>query len=396
MKKTIALLALVSFAVGLNATLTKEELYKVNPTQFKQLKQELSTLNTNQTEQQKQAFINKQITEAVKAVLLNKEILKNSNYALVKNGQIIKTGKAADAQGVYFWHEFSSDLENPPAENTCVINNGTWEEGYANSTCGMIKYRMDSNSPFASVTEQLNVPGLYLLPDLEFTDVENIIPNDIVYQEGQSALAALAINISSDPSANPAREVEFESFQTVTDSPAAIGYINPSYTDTLVKPILPWHKFYDMDKFTTYYKDTENVNAGGNTLYTLKSGNYLQLLVLTYNVSEYWWDGQYIFFKWFKLKVENNYLDVAVDDYTLNNAAKITWNNNLINIELEDSINPAQTTYELYDISGKMIQRRNLNSNNTTIYVPSVSNGIYFVRLLGKNLNLSKKIVIKK
>ncbi|MBQ4494065.1 MAG: T9SS type A sorting domain-containing protein [Elusimicrobiaceae bacterium] len=392
MKRFIALAALVFFAAGLNATLTKEELYQVAPAEFKQMKKELNSLNTKQTEELKKAFINKKINEAFKAVFLNKDILNNSNSVLVKDGKVIQSSKAADAQGVYFWHEFNANLENPPAENTCVINNGTWEDGYADSTCGMIKYRMDYNSPFASITDKLYAPGLYLLPDVDFSEVENIIPGDIGSQEDALALRNLAIHMSTSSHSTPDYEIRFESLQTVTDTPVAIGYINSVYPDTLVKPISPWHVFSDMDKFSTYYRPTESTYQD-RPIYTLKSGNYLQLLVLSYNAGEDSSDGFYVFFKWFKLKVENYYLgDVGVNNYNLNNLAKITYNNQQVIIDLEEEINPTTTTYELYDISGRLIQSKKLHSSHTKIFVPSVSNGVYIVRLKGKNLNLSKKI----
>lgn len=394
MKRFIALTALVFFAAGLNATLTKEDIYKLNPSQFKQLRKELNTLNAKQTEKLKKAFQNKQINEAFKAVFLNKDILEKSDYAIVKNGKIITSGKASEAQGVYFWHEFNSNLENPPAENTCVINNGTWEDGYANSTCGMIKYRMDATSPFASITDRLYAPGVYLLPDMEFYDIESIIPSDIASSEDAAVLNNLAIHNVISPSATADYEIRFESLQTVTDTPAAIGHINTVYPDTLVKPVSPWHKFFNMEKFNTYYRPTEN-DHNGKPLYTLKSGNYLQLLVLSYDAGETSSDGFYVFFKWFKLKVENYYLgDVGVDNHSLNDSAKITWNNHQITIDLEENINPSATTYELYDISGRLIQRKKLKSNHNVFYVPSISNGVYVVRVKGKNLNLNQKITL--
>ena len=401
MKRFFALTALVFFATGLNANLTKEDIYRLNPSQFKQLKKELNTLNAKQTEELKKAFQNKQINEAFKAVFLNKDILENSNYAIVKNGKVITSGKAAEAQGITFEHLPADGV----AANICVLNMTEWPTtgGGAISDCGYIKYKMNPTSPLASFTEQMGPPQIYLFPDLEISDIQSLFPDEIASLEQTNALNALSINSTSDSVTHPDRETTFESFNPVFDVTPALGFlvVNTQYdTMYLYKTMSPYHQFFDENKISTYYRLTDFVHPNPtitDPIYTLKSGNYLQLLMLSYQAGDYWWEGSYIFFKWFKIKVENYYLgDVGVDNHSLNDSAKITWNNHQITIDLEEDINPSTTTYELYDISGKLIQRKKLNSNHNVFYVPSVSDGVYIVRVKGKNLNLSKKIALTK
>ena len=90
MKRLLVLFALISFTIGLNATVTQEDIYKTNPQMFDQLKKELSLLKENQTKELKKAYINQQVNDAVKLLLSNKQILKYANYAVIRNGKILK------------------------------------------------------------------------------------------------------------------------------------------------------------------------------------------------------------------------------------------------------------------------------------------------------------------
>lgn len=402
MKKLIALMCLFSFTVGLNATITKEELYNASPAQFDQLKRELNTLNAKETEKLKKSFENKEINEAVKAIFSNKDILKNNNYALIRNGKIIKIGNAKDADGISFWHIPEASLANP-VENTCVINDPQWSSDGSSDMCGHLAYKMDQTSPYASLTERLKTPQIYLLPDMQFSDIEALFPDEIASTDQTNALDALSINVTIDSETHPARETAFESFQTVYDTTPALGWIdiNTQYnTIYLYKPMAPKHKIFSEDKISAYYRETEFIHPNPSIaapIYTLKSGNYMQLFMLAYNATDNWWEGQYILFKWINVRVENYYLgDVGINNYTLNDCAKISWNNHLVSIDFEDVINPKTVTYELYDIAGKLIQTRSLSSHHSVISVPAVANGIYIVRVRGKNLDLSKRISIVK
>ena len=99
-------------------------------------------------------------------------------------------------------------------------------------------------------------------------------------------------------------------------------------------------------------------------------------------------DGFYIILKWLPITVENHYLnDVSVKENDKENLVNIGYNNREITIHLADSVNPTNNYYELYDISGKLVERIKLYSHQTVLSMPKVSSGIYVIRVKGKNLS---------
>ena len=119
------------------------------------------------------------------------------------------------------------------------------------------------------------------------------------------------------------------------------------------------------------------------------------MLTIYYNAGANWWDGYNIIFKWFRVNVQNFY-DIGVNSHNQEALAKITFNNQQVSVVLDNSVNPTETTCELYDISGKLLYRQNLLSNETKISTSRFANGNYIIRLKGTKLDLSKKIVIAK
>ena len=399
MKKLLILVALISFTAGLNATVTKDDICNTNPALFKQLKEELKTLNKQQTEKLKKAYVKEQINQAFKLVFSNKEILKNANYAVIRNGKILKVGNSKDVDGLSLWHEHLFSLENPPAENTCEIRDTSWQNigsTAVNNTCGFIYYQLSPDTTYN--ISRLLPPRLMLLPDM--TDPSEI--NNLYTQatDNVDALHDLSIHYYYDTTSSDRLE-RLQNFESIDDIVAGTVYtqLGSDNMTFIHKGTYPPLYTNNWDRFNLYYRPTENYTPDTSTnLLTLKSGYYIQLLQTGEYLTENWWDGFTVIFKWLRLKVDNYYLgDVGVEEHNSNNAANITWNNHQIKIDLSESVNPATTTYELYDISGRLIQKELLSSHQTIHNMPTLtSSGIYVIRVKGKNLSLSKKIVFKK
>ena len=404
MKKIIVLLALLSVTLGLNATVTKEDIYNANTEQFESLKKELATLNKTQSEKLKKVFLKKQFNEAFKKILSNKEIMNNAKYAVIKDGKIVKLSNEEDG-GILFWHEHSSAVTNPPGENVCLIENPTWENTNLDSPCGVIKYQMLPDSPYAQVTN-FEAPIVFFLRDYSADFLQTYVfdfvnDDDVSDTYVLSNLEYFSIHHYFDMEPNPERQTQFMNHQVVTDIVTSAGYINydsEMQRNFIVKPYGPLLSTENLAFVNENYADTAFTGPNSQPLISLKTGRYPYFLVNYYQVSENWEDGFMIILRWFYLNVQNEYLDgVGISDNNKTPAANITWNNRQIIIDLEESVNPTTVNYELYDISGKLLQKKRLSSHQTTLNMPAnVSSGAYIVRLNGKNLSLSKKIVFKK
>lgn len=391
MKKLITVVAVLFFALGLNANTLKEEIYNSNPAQFNQLEQELKNLHNVQvqTEKQQKGLMEQNLNKAIKAVFSNKEIVNNYKYAVVKNGQIIKLSATDDEDGILFWHEHSPNVQDAQ-QNVCKIYDPSWENITFDTPCGMLKYQMLANSPYVNNIDSVKVEFFPYDTELEnsinnFNADEPIITPNFQY---------FHISVPDNPN-----KINFYNSQVVTDSIGFAGFI---FNNSLYTGEVGFGKYffqYNPTTVSNYYRPTEyNISnpygqlPGDYNVVSLKSGNYIHMLVLS---SPYEADPNLAYFiiKWFNLKVENYYLgDVGIQNNTLNRGAKIGFNNREITITLEDSINPTDNVYELYDIGGKLIEKRKLFSHETKISMPQVSNGIYVVRVQGKNLSASKKI----
>lgn len=396
MKKIIALVAILSFAVGLNAT-TKAEIYNSNQTQFDQLKEELQKLNAAETEKQRQALEREQYNKAIKAVFSSKEIINNYSYAVVKDGNIIKLGRANEDDGILFWHEHSPNIQNPPPAYTCRIYDPSWEGIGLDTPCGILKYQMSPTSPYAGTP---NLTGnLSLVKDeQENIDMIEAFPtNTLLYYTPGMEVESNYVYFSHCGMTGDPVGVLLRSFQEVSDTliySGTIRYGNTSYP-RIISPLPPWVYYVAID-YHNYYGPTQYQHDGDDVL-TLKTGDYISLLTLHYYEGNTPTVIRYIILKWFRIRVENYYLDgVGIRDNKAEKGVSIGFNNREISITFEDFLNPANNVYELYDISGKLIDKRKLLSHQTTIAMPNVASGVYVVRVYGKNLSVSKKIAYKK
>ena len=388
MKKLVTLLAVLSFAAGLNASNLKEEIYNSNPAQFDKLVQTLNEIQKEQSEKLAQAYEQKQINKAIKAIFSNKEILRNYNSAVVKDGQIVKLSNAKDADGISFWHEHSSSLQDTPPANTCRIYDPSWNNISYDSPCGMLKYQKTSNYyPYANQTPKTITLKTCVDTSAATDAFEAVDPN---------------VNINS---LNVSEYCFTDSWLTDTSNMFVNNYViteNPHYAgafngyDTLFRPDAMGFEFY-LTHYNTdpYYAQTEYSNPNNQPIYTLKSGNYIPLLIISYKDDNQ--SGKYYVLKWFNLRVENYYLgDVSVAEHNQPAGVNIGFNNREITINLAQEINPTNKVYELYDISGRMVDRQNLMGHQTTISMPNVSSGIYVIRVQGKGLSATQKIAFNK
>ena len=405
MKRFAILIAFLSFTLGLNATITKEDILNANREQFEAIKKELSSLNKEQTEKLKKVYMAKELRNALKEVFINKKLLKEASYAVIENGKIVKVSNQKDADGITFWHEHSSALENPPANNVCVIRNPTWENTNLDSPCGVIRYQLSPDSIYAQTN--FDPPLVYLLPSYDettFQTVLNLFPDEdtvsdtypFLYMDDYAIHRYYDNYVPLGP--NPDRLTQFLNNQVVTDIVASAGYtFHDDSTDfeVIVKPYGPALYARYSDHLASAY-DTTGFSQDSHPIMTLKTGDYTYFLINYYQVGADWWDGYKIILKWIPLTVQNDYLDVGIDDIERQPAADIIWNNNQVSIKLDESVNPATTTYSLYDMAGRLIQRKKLDSHNTSIATPSAARGAYVVYLSGQNLSLSKKIVLSR
>lgn len=390
MKKLIAVVAVLSFAIGLNAAVSKEDIYNSNPAGFDKVKLELQSLNKAQSIQAKKAFQKEQINKAIKTLLSNKEVLNNANYAVIKNGKIVKSSKANEEDGINFWHEHAAGVENAPAPYTCHIYEPSWENINYNTPCGVLKYQMAPTSPYANID---SITARIILVEDSQVNVDNI--EDVTSQDIAFSASDFVENIHYPTDHDESLTQQFKNFQQVEDIIPFAGYLTDYPAVRLYKPV--GENSYDIQNaelFNNAYKATEYSHEG-YPIKTLKSGSYIELLSVYYNATENWWDGYIFVFKWFRVNVENFY-GTGLDNHNQNDLAKIVFDNHQITLTLDEAVNPLQTTYELYDISGKLIDRKGLLSSETKIAMPKVASGTYIVRVKGKNLNLSKKIVFVK
>lgn len=397
MKKFLTLVALISFAVGLNATVTQEDIYKTNPAMLNQLKKEFTEIKNNETEKLKKAYVKDQINEAVKKIFSDKNLLKNFSYAVIRNGQIIKTGTRDEEDGLSFWHRHNPSVANPPEENVCLITEPTWENAALDSqhnTCGWLSYQLSEESPYNNPEINLFAPDIYLLPDTEDSVIANLYP-DVFYDPEFLDLRNLTIHYYYDLSDSPEREAPFKNHLIIDDTMAGtVEIYNLFGEDTIYKNTMPLLTTNNWDLFNAYYDTTLNYEEGRQLL-TLKSGVYTPVLVTGYFMGDHWWDGITVILKWLRVSVNNHYLDGdAVEEHSQKNPTNITWNDQEIKIDIDDSVNVKNAAYAVYDMSGRLIKRCQVESNHKIINKRDITQtpGVYIFNISGTNISLSEKI----
>ena len=403
MKKIAVILALLSFTFALNATITKEDIYNANPTQFEELKKELASLNKEQSEQLKKVYLEKELQKAFKTIFSDKNILQKYNYAVIENGKIVKLSDRDNEDGVLFWHEHSPALENPLPDNYCLINEPSWENTNLDSPCGVLKYQMTAQSPYNQFTNW-HAPIVYLLirdSDAYMANVDEYYNSHDTFSMGFcDTLASQSYHFYVDiQDPNPQRLIDLLNNQVVTDVVASSGYTyTPEGTQMLymVKPYSPQMLLMPLGSSVLDhgYSITEFLSPTNETLYSLKTGNYIQALILRRPLGEEWWEVFQIVLKWFNIDVKNAYLDgdVGIEENNKTPLAQINWDNKQITINLEDSVNPETTTYTIYGVNGKLIKKGKLHSQTTTLNMPFVASGVYVIKVQGKDFSVNKKI----
>ena len=395
MRKLTLLVVMLSLVIGVNAANLKEEIYNSNPVQFEELKQVLKKLNTEQTQKAQEAqraFEKQQEVKAIKAIFADKEILKNYRSAIIKDGVILKLSRSNEEDGINFWYENAQNTE-PTEEATCHIYEPTWENINADSPCGVTKYQLTEDSIYNAIANDLSTPSLQLLPytDEDADTLTGIGSNDI--QTTPLSVDTIHVYDVASPDHNSLNDIHirFVNNQVITDSIAFAGYIESFAGRLLILPEPERTRYASNSMLSTFnstYRTTE-FSYEGHPILTLKSGRYINLLSTGRSLN----GDVYFILKWFPMTVENHYLDdVSVKENDKENLVNIGYNNREITIDLADSVNPTNNYYELYDISGKLVERIKLYSHQTVLSMPKVSSGIYVIRVKGKNLSASKKV----
>ena len=393
MKKLIAVVAVLSFAIGLNASNLKEDIYNSNPLQFDNLVKELQDIHNGQVEEFEKAYQKEQTAKAIKAVLADKEILKNYSSAVIKDGVIIKLSRSNEDDGISFWHEHSPNVENAQ-QNVCKIYDPSWDNINTDSPCGVTKYQMSENSIYAG-SNALRYANVRLLVNTESV-------NDFIGSNTSNTEYNLTDRYPTDwlygyeSEGSPAQLLR--NFELITDTVGFAGYSEELYGTKIFQMPNNSERMFMLDSFSnvydTYYAPTE-YDHDGNTIFTLRSGTYISMLSIFekidgVNIS----DSCYVILKWFPLTVENYYLgDVSVKENNKNNGAEIGYNNREIKVTFADSVNPKGSVCSVYDMNGRRVLEQALSSQETIIPVPDMAKGAYVIKVLGNKVNATRKIV---
>ena len=359
---------------------------------------------TYDTVDEKTAFIQEQKKKAFNAVFLNRNVVNDYSSAVVKNGEILNLSKSKDDDGLSFWHRHDPSISNPPEDYTCVITDPSWENmGWSatNNTCGWTSFQLAETSIYDADT--LLIPNIYLFPDMiDYGLFDSINSNDVYNNLDQ--LGNMSIHFYYDHTSHPEREEPFRNHECVNEIVPGVVY---SYNSNLTSGIYINartsidYATEDWDRFFEYYRPTEyfvNNNYASPHLLTLKSGEYIFVLETGYYLGEYWWEGMAVILKWFKVRVENYYLnDVGVSDYTNNGISIITYPNptsNIVNIQTTEQP-PLITTINLFDIYGKLLQSVPVTNENTILDLSRYAPGVYFVKAVADGKTVAVRKIVR-
>ena len=344
-----------------------------------------------------QALIQEQ-QKAIKAIFSDKEILRNFNSAVIKDGKIVKLSNEKDADGISFWHEHCPSFQDTLPANICRIYDPSWEAITYCTPCGLLKYQMASNSSYANQTP-LNISLLTCIDDSATINYfEAIDPHVSLYDiefDYTNYCFANSIHSSLIPL--------FTGNQLIYDNPHYVGAFNGNVT--FYRPSgtgLEFYVYYS-SYLNTFYSQTEFSNPNDMPIYTLRSGNYIPLLIIVYrDPNEN--NKKFYVLKWFHLRVENYYLgDVSVENHDAQQAQIAVYPNptaDVVNVQL--TMNNEQSNnveIQLFDMFGKMldvVETQNFASLQTTkIDMSPYANGVYFIKAVSEGNVLAVRKVVK-
>ena len=348
----------------------------------------------NDNMMEEQALMQEQ-QKAIKAIFSDKEILNNYNGAVVKDGKIVEFTKANEDNGILFWHDYDSNGSNDSEPCTCRIYNPSWENiNY--DPCGMFKFQMLPTSTYANQTPQNIILNIAVDNLSTINSIEEVDPEVSYY----SADIDLSNVFFASSNMTPVVTL-FTSNQLIYDNPPYAGAFNGDVTFN--RPSGMGFQFYVYHDLDLYYSLTEYYSPNNQPIYTLRSGNYIAILWITYRDPNNNNKKIYIL-KWFRWRVENYYLgDVGVENHDTQQAQIAVYPNptaDVVNVQL--TMNNEQSNnveIQLFDMFGKMldvVETQNFASLQTTkIDMSPYANGVYFIKAVSEGNVLAVRKVVK-
>lgn len=349
----------------------------------------------NDNMMEEQALIQEQ-QKAIKAIFSDKEILRNFNSAVIKDGKIVKLSNEKDADGISFWHEHCPSFQDTLPANICRIYDPSWEAITYCTPCGLLKYQMTSNSSYANQTPRYIHIRTCIDDPSVISSFEAIDPHVSEYN------VDFVENYCFASSSYTSLMSLFTSNQVIDEYPYYAGAFNGDVT--FYRPSGFDFYVYNSNFVNTFYSQTEFSDPNNNMpIYTLRSGNYIPLLVIPYTDPNNNNKSFYVL-KWFHLRVENYYLgDVGVENHDAQQAQIAVYPNptaDVVNVQL--TMNNEQSNnveIQLFDMFGKMLdveETQNFASLQTTkIDMSPYANGVYFIKAVSEGNVLAVRKVVK-
>ena len=335
--------------------------------------------------------------KALKAIFSDKEILNNYNGAVVKDGEIVELTKANEDNGILFWHEHSPEWQGIIPEGVCRVYDPSWTGITNNTPAGLLKYQMLPTSIYASQTPNYLGIGTYINSPEAINAIEEIDP--------EISINGLNINYYriTDSWMTPTSNL-FTNNQVITEPPHYAGSFN-GYD--LIRP----DGMFDIslsssnNNWYSYFTQTEYNDPDNNPIYTLRSGNYISLFIVSYpdpnNITK-----RFFILKWFPLQVENYYLgDVSVENHDAQQKQMAIYPNptsDLVNVQL--TINNEQldgVEIQVFDVYGRRLLNivetgRAPSPHTTQIDLSRYAQGVYFVKAVSEGKVIAVRKVVKR
>ena len=333
--------------------------------------------------------------KALKAIFSDKEILNNYNGAVVKDGEIVELTRANEDNGILFWHEHSPEWQDIIPAGVCRIYDPSWENITMESPAGVLKFQLLPTSPYA-----------------------NQAPSTITLHLGVNSPEAINAFEAVDPTV-PNNGFNFneyfftDSWLTDASNMFVHNYViteNPHYAgafdgyNTFFRPSGMGFEFYSTHYSTDpYYAQTEYSNPNNQPIYTLRSGNYIPLLIISYlNQSNP--GTKFYVLKWLNLRVENYYLgDVGVENHDAQQEQMYVYPNPTTgNVNVRCSMNNEQLVdgeIQVFDVYGRRLSvvgtRCTTSLQTIQIDLSNYLTGIYIIKFVNNGRVMATDKVVK-
>ena len=347
----------------------------------------------------------REMQHALKSIFSDKEILNNYNGAVVKDGEIVELTRANEDNGILFWHEHSPEWQGIVPEGVCRVYDPSWTGITNNTPAGLLKYQMLPTSIYANQTPQnISLSTCVNSPEA-INAIEEINPQESIYS---SAIDFSSYCISS--SSHTSVVSMFVGNQLIYDNPHYAGAFNGDVT--FYRPSGMGFNFnvYNSNFLNTYYSQTEYSNSNNQPIYTLKSGNYIPLLMITFGDPNDN-DKKFYILKWLNLTVENYYLgDVGVENHDAQQVQMAVYPNpttGFVNVQFTmNNGQLADAEIQMFDMYGRRLQvvgmpdarisdARGASVQTAEIDLSQYAPGIYLVKLVNGGKVVAVRKVVK-